>query len=105
MEDPFGTSLRESLYLVKITLRGIGVYEVLWFALQDFVANPNILGIYELGLLERLWVRLNLHEIGPSWEAYWERQQEQFSARNAQIRFPDFSSHDTNAGKEKTTDS
>jgi len=106
MQDPYGTSLNEPLYLVKITLRGIGVYQVLWFALQDFVVNPNILGIYELGFLERMWVQLNLRGIGPSWEEYWQHQQQKFNARNgSQIKFPRLSSDDNNNLEKRKTDS
>ena len=81
-DDPYlGLTLDESLYLVKITFRGIGVYHVLWFALQNWVANPNVMGFYALGLFERTWVRLNLLGIGPNWEKYWERQQVAYNAR------------------------
>jgi hypothetical protein len=86
MKDPTGIALDESLYLTKITFRGTGVYQVSWFALQNWVTNPNVMGFYgPLHLFERTWVRLTLHGIGPNWERFWAWQQALYNARHPEL--------------------
>jgi hypothetical protein len=80
IKDPSGTQLGEPYYLVKVTFRGIGVYQVLWFALEDFVANPNTMGFWgPMRLFERFWVRLSLFGIGPHWQGWVELAREEES--------------------------
>ena len=71
MDSPMGWPLNEPLYLVRLRLRGIGVNRHLWFALSNFVVNPDTLGIWgPLRLWERTWLRLTLLRIGPAWRPY-----------------------------------
>ena len=70
-DSPGGFPLDETLYLVRLRLRGIGVNRNLWFGLENFVSNRESLGIWgPLNILERSWVRLTIRGIGPSWRPY-----------------------------------
>ena len=71
MDSPNGWPINEDLYFVRIRLRGVGVNHHLWFALGNFVASPESLGIWgPLSYLERIWLRLTLLGIGPPWRPY-----------------------------------
>ena len=67
-----GLWLTDPLYIAKVTFRGIGVHQTMWFSVWNFeIENDWPNSIYgPLGPIERLKLRLHLLGLRKKWMAY-----------------------------------
>ncbi len=67
-----GSWLQDRLYIARVTLRGGGIHQTMWFAIYNFQVTdeqPNsIFG--PLGLIERVRLRLHLLGLLRAWKPY-----------------------------------